>query len=60
MAAPTLELRPGATVRYQPDTSDEWREGTLIRPSPNGEEWLVRDRFGRVWIAVLRLRPPAR
>ena len=53
----TLELRPGAQVRYTPVHSDESREGTLIRSSPNQEEWLVKNRFGRFWIHVSRLRP---
>jgi hypothetical protein len=53
----TLELRPGARVRYTPVHSDESREGTLIRSSPNQEEWLVKNRFGRFWIHVNRLRP---
>jgi len=53
-----LELRPGATVVYSPAHSDLWREGTLVRPSPNGEEWLVKNRFGSFWIHVRRLRAP--
>ena len=53
-----LELRPGARVRYSPVHTDEWREGKLIRSSPNGEEWLVENRFGRFWLHVSRLRPP--
>jgi hypothetical protein len=53
-----LVLRPGAMVRYAPVHSDEWREGKLIKASPNQEEWLVENRFGRFWIHVNRLRPP--
>jgi len=54
----TLNLRPGATVRYQPADSDALREGELVRTSPNQEEWLVKNRFGRFWIHVSRLHPP--
>ncbi len=53
----TLDLRPGTRVRYLPAHTDEWREGVLVRGSPNGEEWLVKNRFGRFWIHVSRLRP---
>jgi hypothetical protein len=53
-----LVLRPGARVRYSPVHSDEWREGKLVRVSPNQEEWLVENRFGRFWVHVTRLRPP--
>ncbi len=52
-----LELRSGARVRYSPVHSDEWREGELVKPSVNGEEWLVKNRFGKFWIHVNRLRP---
>ena len=52
-----LELRPGAHVRYSPVHSDESREGELVRSSPNREEWLVKNRFGKFWIHVSRLRP---
>lgn len=52
-----LELRSGARVRWQPAHTTEWREGKLIRPSPNNEEWLVECRLGRFWIHVTRLRP---
>ena len=55
--SPTLELRPGATVQYLAADSGEWREGTLVRSSPTGEEWLVKNRFGRYWLHVSRLRP---
>ena len=54
----TLELRPGAMVRYSPAHSNEWREGKLVKSSPNQEEWLVENRFGRFWLHVTRLRPP--
>ena len=53
-----LELRPGARVLYSPAHSDEWREGELVKSSPNREEWLVKNRFGRFWLHVSRLRPP--
>ncbi len=52
-----LDLRPGARVLHAPAGTDLWREGTLVRSSPNGEEWLVKDRFGRFWVYVTRLRP---
>ncbi len=52
-----LELRSGAMVRYSPVHSDEWREGELVRPSTTGEEWLVKNRLGKFWIDVNRLRP---
>ena len=52
-----LELRPGQKVRYLPVHSTDWREGELVRSNPSGEEWLVRNRFGRFWIHVSRLRP---
>jgi hypothetical protein len=45
-------------VRYSPAHSDEWREGTLVKSSPNREEWLVENRYGRFWLHVGRLRPP--
>jgi len=54
---PTLELRPGVHVEYLAADSAEWREGTLVRSSPTGEEWLVKNRFGRYWLHVSRLRP---
>ena len=53
-----LELRAGGRVRYLPAHSDEWREGRLVKASPNGEEWLVKNRFGSFWLHVTRLRPP--
>ncbi|MBA2372356.1 MAG: hypothetical protein ACR2G8_03170 [Candidatus Limnocylindria bacterium] len=52
-----LELRKGARVRYEPVHSDEWREGTLVRPSPNQEEWLVKNELGKFWVPVRRLSP---
>ncbi|HET8569701.1 MAG TPA: hypothetical protein VFM93_12045 [Candidatus Limnocylindria bacterium] len=55
---PKLDLRRGAKVRYQPVHTDIWREGKLLRSSPNQEEWLVEHRLGRSWIHVTRLRPP--
>ncbi|MBU6423500.1 MAG: hypothetical protein KGJ98_06250 [Chloroflexota bacterium] len=57
MRPPRLELRAGARVRWQPVHTDEWREGKLIRPMPNNEEWLVENEAGRFWIHVTRLRP---
>jgi hypothetical protein len=53
-----LELRPGARVLYSPAHSGEWREGELVKASQNREEWLVKNRFGRYWLHVSRLRPP--
>lgn len=49
------DLRPGTRVRYQPVHTEEWREGELVRCSPNNEEWLVKNKFGRFWIHVTRL-----
>jgi hypothetical protein len=40
-------------VRFGPDQ----RVGELVRSSPNGEEWLVKDRLGRFWVSVNRLQP---
>jgi len=57
--SPTLELRPGVSVQYLAADSGEWREGTLVRSSPTGEEWLVKNRFGKYWLHVSRLRPAA-
>ena len=57
MISQPLELRPGATVRYLAADSGEWREGTLVRSSSTGEEWLVKNRFGKYWLDVSRLRP---
>ena len=57
MIGQPLELRPGATVRYHAGDSGEWREGTLVRSSSTGEEWLVRNRFGKYWLQVSRLHP---
>ena len=52
-----LELRRGARVRYTPAHSGEVREGVIVRSSPNGEEWLVKNRFGEFWLHVGRLQP---
>jgi hypothetical protein len=52
-----FELRRGAHVRYEPAHSGEWRDGELVKASANGEEWLVKNRFGRFWLHVSRLRP---
>jgi hypothetical protein len=48
---PPRELRPGMMVRFGPDQ----RVGELVRASPNGEEWLVKDRFGKFWVSSTRL-----
>jgi hypothetical protein len=50
-SGPPIQLRPGLKVRFGPDR----RIGELVRSSPNGEEWLVKDRFGRFWVATNRL-----
>jgi hypothetical protein len=50
---PPLEPRRGLKVRFGLDQ----RIGELVRPSPNGEEWLVKDRLGRFWVSTLRLMP---
>ena len=53
-----IEVRPGLTVRYHPaQAPDDWRLGILVKPSPNGEEWLVKGAFGKFWLAVGRLFP---
>jgi len=52
-----LELRSGARARYLPAHSGVWRVGTLVRPSANDEEWLVKNEHGRFWVHVSRLRP---
>ncbi len=57
MIGQPLELRRGATVRYLAADSGEWREGTLVRASSTGEEWLVKNRFGKYWLHLSRLRP---
>jgi hypothetical protein len=44
-------------VQYRAADSGEWREGTLVRSSVNNEEWLVKNRFGKYWVHVSRLRP---
>jgi len=54
---PSLELRSGVVVQYLAAESGEWREGRLVRSSPTGEEWLVKNRFGQFWLHVSRLRP---
>ena len=55
----SLELRRGARVRYSPSHSGETREGVIVRSSPNGEEWLVKNRYGEFWLHVRQLLPPA-
>ena len=57
MITPPLELRPGARVQYRAADSGEWRDGTLVKSSANGEEWLIKNRFGKYWLNVNRLRP---
>lgn len=57
MISQPLELRPGAMVRYLAADSGEWREGTLVKSSSTGEEWLLKNRFGKYWLHVSRLRP---
>ncbi len=57
MIGQPLELRPGAMVRYVAADTGDWREGTLVRSSSTGEEWLVKNRFGKYWLHVSRLRP---
>lgn len=57
MIGPPLELRPGVTVQYVAADSGEWREGTLVKASSTGEEWLVKNRMGSYWLHVSRLRP---
>ena len=52
-----LELRKGAKVRYEPAHSGRKRVGTLVRPSPNQEEWLVTNEHGKFWVSVRRLSP---
>jgi hypothetical protein len=48
---PPIEPRRGTKVLFGPDR----RIGELVRASPNGEEWLVKDRFGSFWVATNRL-----
>ena len=52
-----LDLRRGARVSWQPAHSPGRRVGTLVRPSPTNEEWLVENELGRFWIYVTRLEP---
>ena len=59
MIAEPLELRPGVTVQYLAAASNEWQDGVLVKGSANGEEWLVKNRFGSFWLQVGRLRPVA-
>jgi hypothetical protein len=55
--APTLDLQKGARVLYRSSVEDGWRPGELVHGSSTGEEWLVKDRFGKYWVAVTQLRP---
>jgi hypothetical protein len=54
---PKLDLRKGTKVRYEPVHSGTSRDGVLVRPSANQEEWLVKNELGKFWIHVTRLRP---
>jgi len=54
--AARLELRKGAQVLYRL-ADGSWLEGALVRGSPSGEEWLVKNRFGQYWVPVTQLRP---
>jgi hypothetical protein len=54
--APRLELRKGERVLYRL-ADGTWLEAALVRGSPSGEEWLVKNRFGRYWVHVTQLRP---
>jgi hypothetical protein len=54
--ATRLELRKGTRVLYRL-TDGTWRDGTLVRGSPNDEEWLLKTRFGDYWVPVTQLRP---
>lgn len=51
-----LELRKGARVLYRL-ADGSWLEGALERGSTTGEEWLVKNRFGKYWVPVTQLRP---
>jgi hypothetical protein len=55
--APTLELRKGAQVLYRSPVDDGWQQGELVHSSSTGEEWLVKNRFGKYWVPVTQLRP---
>ena len=55
--ASTLDLRKGARVLYRSPVADMWQEGVLVHGSTTGEEWLVKNRFGKHWVAVTQLRP---
>ncbi len=52
-----LVLAKGARVGFEHDELD-WMEGTIVRPSFNGEEWLVRTPLGGRWVRLADLRPP--
>ena len=51
-----MELRPGLKVRYKSAAAADWQEGELVRSSPNGEEWLLKNRLGKFWVSINRLR----
>jgi hypothetical protein len=55
--APTLDLRKGAQVLYRSAVEDGWQKGELVHGSSTGEEWLVKNRFGKYWVPVTQLRP---
>jgi hypothetical protein len=52
-----LRLRKGTKVAFDHDEVG-WIEGTAIRASANGEEWLIRTKLDDRWVALSRLRPP--
>lgn len=54
-----MELRKGMPVAFLHDELG-WMEGTLIRRSPNGEEWLVRTKFEDRWVPIAELYPAGR
>ena len=56
----TLDLRPGAHIRYHPAQQPSgWRDGKLLKASVNGEEWLVENAFGRFWLPLSQIHPTA-
>ena len=54
--APTLELRKGAQVLYRSPLEDGWQTGELVHASATGEEWLVKNRLGKFWLSLDRIR----
>lgn len=53
----TIILRKGERVGFDHQELG-WVEGTLLRASPDAEEWLVRTRLGDRWVPLGELRPP--